>query len=291
MKIWKQIKYPLIVALTVLIILALRIVLPALSYNWGILFYFRLFLVLFSRDFFHADWVLWDLILLITMVWVIMVIPATGRLSKPRRFLLRPLLAVAIFVFLTPLATNAIEDAQAAVIERERQQSQKQTDETYANIHAFVEDADVAYVYNTSTHHMNHRFKEEFPQLLLTHDYYDNDVVKIGYHYCDYLLIDYDTLRIAFIYTKHGRLTLFEYQLSPADTYPTTGRQKTIQLDAPGASLMSYRPGPTLQQYTDGFALTMSDGSIYTITGLCENGNLFLNIQRNDFKKIENFPE
>jgi hypothetical protein len=208
----------------------------------------------------------------------VMLVPCYGDHVRTRRFLTRPAVAVMVMLLLSGWA-----------IERndvwEKQRYQRKLDTVYAQIHDFVEVADAALAYNTSSQHFGNRFREEFPELRLETMHSDG----VHYYYSDYVLIDYDTKRIGIVF-NHPDISFFTYQLKPADTYPKHGIQGGASLCAPGATFYSYWAQGDMPQYTDGFALVMEDGGIYVITGLCSQENLFLGLD-SVITPIEDFLE
>ena len=229
---------------------------------------------MFSQQWFHTD-ILLDVLLAAVGLWAVMLIPAQGKREKLCRYLLCPgIVLVAVFL----LSNWAV----AANDEWEDRLYQRQQDATFAALHAFVNAADAAFIYNNHSQHSAGRFREEFPQLLMM----DHG----SYYYSDYLFVDYDTQRIGLAYHQYGTLQFFEYQLKPVAAAPDLPQQHEVALSAPGATLHSYCPSAELHQYTTGFALILADGSVYAITGLRDGNYLFLGLN-SELIPIEDFLE
>lgn len=283
MKIWNKIKYPLLIALIVLLLAFVRYVALA-GPGWAYwldttLLFPLLFLRILSLDAFSSD-ILLDILLVAVGIGAVLFVPAPAKFGKLRRYLLRPALAAVAIVAISAAAINANDTW-------EDQLRQRKQDALFRDIRAFVDVADEVIAYNTHSQHFGDPFREAFPELLLETTHIVNDQKVPAYYYCDYILIDYDTHRVGFVYHRYGSLELFEYQLKAVDDYPDLARQRTIDLPNSGASLICYRLSIELDQYTDGLALAMPDGSIYAITDLCRVDRLFLGIQNAALEFIE----
>ena len=271
MKVWNKVKYPLLIGLIVVLFALVRALAYTLPSGALTILYPLILIRLLSQDWFDSD-ILFDILLLAAVFFAVMYVPGPEKWGKFRRYLLRPAVAVLVTFGLSAAAVTGYQALEDWTYQKNR-------DTTYQNIADFLDEADEAIAYNTHSHHFDDRFRDAFPELLLeTTHIIDNEPTTV-YYYSDYILIDYDTQRIGFIYHQYGTLKFYEYQLKPADAYPELGRQRTIDLPDAGAELRCYRPGPTLSQYTDGFALTLSDGSIYTVTGLCRGTNFYLGLK------------
>ena len=289
MKFWKSVLPILCVILILLAATWLRIAVPSLPYDSiAGMHFLDLLISVYSDDLSGSAWAPWDGFLMITAILCTFAIPAKHSHRKLQKFLLQPLAVILVFLLATPLVNVEVKEAQEGYRALQKQQEQEREDQTYANIAAFLEDADVAFAYNTNTRRMGTRFKEDFPELLLEHTYIDGNTSKIGYHYTDYVLIDYETQRVGVIYTR-VLLQFYEFQLQPAEGSPSTVEPTVITLEESGAELAFYCPSEELYQYTDGIRLTMADGSVYSISGLSDENNFFLGLQMNNFEKVETF--
>ena len=273
-------KYLTKILLIVLVFTVLRVALPAMPSDWNSLLIFRFLIFALSREWFHMDWALWDLILLLCAIICALAVPAPKAYIKTKRFLLAIVPAVLIFALTSPLVTFYITATQEAYEEYQDMQWQKQLDATYADIRDFLKDADVGYAYNTATQRHDPEFLELFPELASTHPYTDgNGGHFTGYHATDVVLLDYDTHRVGIVYFRYGDPEFYLYELLPVDQIINQIRQQTTHLPSPGGTFVSYSYSYDLEQYTDALVLTMADGSMYAVTGLSnENNLLFLGL-------------
>ena len=290
MKKWDRVLPVLCVVLILLVATWLRIAVPSLPYNSvSGMHFLGLLISIYSDDLSGFAWAPWDGFLMITAILCTFVVPVEYEHRKLRKFFLRPLAVILVFLLATPLVNAEVKETQDGYRALQKQQEQQQRDKTFEEIAAFLEDADVAFAYNTNERNHDSRFEEEFPELLLEHPYISGGVHKIGQHHTDYVLIDYETQRVGVIYTN-VLLQFYEIQLEPAKGSPSTVEPTVITLEEPGAELAFYCLSEELDQYTDGIRLTMADGSIYSISGLSDENNFYLGLQRNNFEKVETFP-
>lgn len=275
MRTWNRIKFPLLMGLIALLLVFVRyIALAVPSWVNPSLIYPLLVVRIFSQEWFQTD-ILMDILLAGIGIWALLLVPVEEENKRFVRRLLRAVIVLVAVFLLSGVAISFNDEWEDAMY-------QHQQDKTYEAIHAFVDVADAAFIYNNHSQHSAGRFREEFPQLLMM----DHG----SYYYSDYLFIDYDTQRIGLAYHQYGSLKFFEYQLKPVAAAPDLPQQHAVALSAPGATLFSYCPNQELHQYTTGFALVLADGSVYAITGLRDDNYLFLGLN-SELKPIEDFLE
>ncbi len=289
MKNLKKIAPPIGVIVILLAATALRIVLPSIPYDSGILLTFRFLINICSEEWFGSSWAVWDLMVVFIALCCAICLPAEGKYRKLQRFVVAPLVILLVSALVTPFVNATTQKAYDDYRAYQKQQEKERLDQTYRDIEAFLEDADVAFAYNLHSQSHDQRFEEAFPELVLTHPYLDGEVEKIGHHHCDYVLIDYDTQRVGVIYDD-TLLEFYEFQLRSADQYPSTVKPTALELDGPGAQLAFYSTGESLSQYTACISLTMADGRIYSISGLSDERNFYIGLQNTTYQRIEDFP-
>lgn len=287
MKIWNKIKFPLLIGLIVLLLAFIRylsLAAPSWAFDVLISLLYPLVVVRFLSQAYFESEILLEILLISLGVGAVICIPRPERFGKLRRYLLRPALASVIILVLSNAAISANDGWEDALYQR-------QLDASYQQIREFVDEADEAIAYNTSTHRFDDNFLDAFPELALDTVHLVDNQHKTVHYVTDVILIDYDTQRLGIVYFRYGDPEFYEYQLKPADQLPKNLlSQLSVDLPQSGASLYCYRVSAELKQYTSGFGLTMADGSIYTITGLSDEDYLFLGLNYPSIEIIDNFP-
>lgn len=250
MKIWNKIKFPLLVALFTAVIFGLRI----LCHSWDAMLYILLFPVLLSRDLFDSNWVLVDIFLILILVGCILFTPAPGKLGRFRRFFLRPLLAILVVI----LASNPmISNAQEYFREQEEKMWEQKEEAFRAEVREFLDEADELILHD----HHSQNYSPYFEDARIR-------CVCGAYH--DVIMIDYDTMRIAFL--RHDWIDDFHvYQLKQG---ALSEENTFVQLDAvlpeSGNRLITYYPEADLEHRTCALELVLSDGKIYSTADMPE---------------------
>lgn len=286
MKIAKIIFQITIIVLIILFFTFLRIALPAMPYDWRPFLYLRFIL---SGGFSGPDyWHVWDIFTAVIGICCIFAVPVEGSCKGLRRFLLRPIALVLVFVLSSPYVNTTVESAHTAYKEYQDRQYQAKVDARTMEIQAFIEIADEAYAYDNSQY-QGENYLTAFPELVLEDKYVT-----------DTLLIDYDTMTIGFCFHHITMFELKTFSMEISDQLPESYEWKeTLDLVDSGGQLtvyFNYRDGSAGNGCTAiCIAITMPDGTTYIAQDLTnpETGyNYFIgHIAGNYYVHIADFPE
>ena len=219
---------------------------------------------------------------LIITAGAVMLVPCNTEPQKTHRFLIRPLSAALVVLVLSGIAIPINDKVEDAIWDRKVTASHKQ-------IQKFIQIADEAYAYSTTEYQDNH-YQEAFSELVIEDRYVT-----------DTMMIDYDTMTLAFCFHGVSNFELKTFQFVEGGQIPESSAWKhTLELANSGGILtmfFEYRDGMVGNGFTiTCIALTMPDGTVYTIRDLIDPGTgysyFFGNgIDGGYFKHIEGIPQ
>lgn len=259
MKISKNISGVALVALIILLSTFLRIALPAIPYDWGLFLVLRFLL---NGGFTGPDyWYVWDIFTAVIGICCIFAVPVEGNYRLVRKFLLRPMTLVLVFILSTPYVDATVEASHAAYDEYQDRQYQAKEEAHAKEIQEFIQIADEAYAYSNAEY-QGENYKIAFPELVMENRYVTNT-----------LMIDYDTMTLGFCFYDITMFELKTFALEPGGIVPENCEwSHTLDLEGSGGKLTMYF------EYRDGMvgngstatciALTMPDGTVYTAKDL-----------------------
>lgn len=285
MKVWNKVKYPLLIALIVVVMSLIRFVTMAVPSWVDTMLYYPLI----AFRFIFRDTVT-NLVIIAISAGAVMLVPCDWQWcrewKKLRRFVVRPILAVLAMLCVSSWMISCNDEWEDRIWD-------KKVDASHQPIRDFIEIADEAVWYSNNCYH---GYTEEFPELV--RPVWAGNQCR---HITDTILIDYDSKTVGFAYHYISYFVLKDISLSQEFTVPSfSDATNTVILGQPGAELKLY------YNYKDGavgnghdvvcITLTMADGTVYGTNDLedPETGrNYFLSLPTSDsvFERIEDFLE
>lgn len=254
-QIWDVVKFPLIVILFSFI-RYLAFAIP--SWIDALLLAPLLFMRLVLED----TWT--DILLLGIAAVIVLFIPCRGTSSKLRRFLLRPAIVVLVILVLSNFAIAANDGWEDRIFQSKRDAYCREVD-------AFLDDADEVILHGHASYHYSPYFADERIRCVCG-----------AYH--DVIMIDYDTMRIAFL--RHDWIDDFHiYQLKEgALTEHNTFVQLNAILPGTGNNLVTYYPEVDNEHRTCAMELVLKDGTTYSVADMPEYSwdHIFLGLPVSD---------
>lgn len=243
MKIWDKVKIPLLLAIITLVMIWIRFLTMALP-NWvdTMLYYPLIAVRIVLRD-------TWTNILLIAIcAGAVMLVPCDrwNREWKLKRFLVRPAISMIAMLCVSGVLIGSNEQWEDAYWD-------KKVDAYGQEISAFLDGAEEVILFGHYSQHYTPEFADERIQCACG-----------TYH--NVIMIDYDTMQIAFL--RHEGIRGFHvYQLRAS---ALTEENELVQLDAklPGSEtrLITYAPDAQNDHRTCAIELRLPDGSVYSTT-------------------------
>lgn len=259
MKIWNKIKDPAILTLIALVLAFLRYVSYACPVWCPYIFWAPgLYLQIFSEEIFSVKFVLVEIVFWLIAVGALLLVPVGEQYGGSRRSL-TCLLLVCLLIFglssFAIVANDGLEnlywDGKVNAYRRE--------------ISDFLDEADEVVLHGHNSQHYSPYFTDE------------RILCDCGaYH--SVIMIDYDTMRIAFL--RHdGISNFFIYELKPgALTEENTLEQLNALLPNSQTRLITYYPDTDSNHRTCAMELILADGTVYSTTdtpdGQWDNGYL-----------------
>lgn len=176
----------------------------------------------------------------------VILIPCEGQWAKARRFALRPFLAVLVILVLSNFAIASND-------EWEDKYWDKQIDAYCQEVSEFLDTADEVILYQLSDCYYS--------------PYFSNKRIRCAcgaFH--NVIMIDYDTMRIAFL--QHDWITDFHiYELKPgALTEENQLEQLNALLPQSQTRLITYYPDADSNHRTCALELVLADGTVFSTT-------------------------
>ena len=245
MKIWNKVKYPLIIGLIVAVMSLIRFLSMAVpSWVETMLYYPLIAFRLIFKD------TVTNIVLIAVTAGAVMLVPCDLWLEqewkKMRRYLVRPAVAVVVMLCVSGWMIHSNDGWEDRIWE-------KKVDAFSQDVSAFLDVADEVILHNSSTHNYTPYFKDERIRC------------ECGtYH--DVIMIDYDTMRIAFL--NHDSINdFFVYELKPGALPSGNGLvQADVLLDASQTRLITYTPGFDQGHRTSAIELILADGTAFSTT-------------------------
>lgn len=282
---WTRCRSWLPLTLAVLVLVLIRIIGYALpSWSWPIAGPLMILRLLHDR--------LLDILLVAAAIVAAMLLSDAERSSKLQRFLWSPLLCALLTLGLGIGGTAAYEWAEEAAyyakIDRQTQQIQE-----------FIDIADEA-VWYSRNEHQNPSDLEAFPEILREGTHMEDFEVATHPYATDTMLIDYDSMTLAFCYHHLSSFRLHRFRLIPQEEPPKDHLwSHSVELAHPGAQLTCYfayrdnQPGNGSNMLC--ITLTMADGTVYTAADLTDPDtgyNYFVgHLAGGEYQRIEDFQE
>lgn len=245
MKIWDRIKYPLLLALIVAVMSFIRFLTMATP-NWveTMLYYPLIALRILFKDF----WV--NILLIAVCAGAVMLVPYNWQWNqeskKLRRYFVRPAISVLVMLCLSGVmiaSNDGWEDAYWG----------NKVDAYCREVSDFLDVADEVILHNGSSHHYSPYFADERIRC------------ECGTFH-DVIMIDYDTMRIAFLHHE-GISNFFVYELQPGALPSGNGIVQTDLLLEPAQTrLITYAPSSDNGHRTCAIELILGDGTAYSTT-------------------------
>ena len=214
---------------------------------------------------------------LIITAGAVMLVPCHTEPQKTHRFLIRPLSAALAVLVLSGIAIPLSKKLEQTIWDHKVNTINKQIQE-------FIQIADEAYAYSTAEYQNSH-YQEAFPELVIEDRYVT-----------DTMMIDYDTMTLGFCFHRFTKFELKTFQFVEGGQIPAScGRKHSLELTGSGGTMtlfFEYRGGNSTLTC---IALTMPDGTVYTVRDLIDPGTghsyFFGNIDGGYFKHIEGIPQ
>lgn len=219
---------------------------------------------------------------LVITAGAVMLVPCHIEPQKTHRFLIRPLSAALAVLVLSSIAIPFNDNLEQAIWDHKVNASHKQ-------IQKFIQIADEAYAYSTAEYQDTH-YQEDFSELVIEDRYVT-----------DTMMIDYDTMTLGFCFYHSSKFELKTFQFVEGGQIPASYTWKhSLELADSGGILtmfFEYRDGMVGNGFTiTCIALTMQDGTVYTVRDLIDPGTgysyFFGNgIDGGYFEHIEGIPQ
>ena len=257
MRIWNKIKYPLLIGLITALMIWIRYLTMAVP-SWvdAMLYYPLIAFRIICKD------TIANIVIIAVCAGAVMLVPYDWKWNpegkKLRRFVVRPAVCVLVMLCVSGWMIHSNDGWEDRIWE-------KKVDAFSQDVSAFLDVADEVILHNSSTHNYTPYFKDERIRC------------ECGtYH--DVIMIDYDTMRIAFL--RHGGISdFFVYDLKPgALTSQNDLVQTDLLLEPSQTRLVTYYPDGQNTHRTSAIELFLADGTVYSTTDTPDNhwDNAFL---------------
>lgn len=245
MKIWNKVKYPLLITMIVAVISFIRFLTMAMPSWIDTMLYYPLI----AFRFIFEDTIT-NIVLILITAGAVMLVPCDWQWAqewkKTRRFLVRPTIAVVVMLCLSGIAIAQGEEWDDAYWDNK-------VDAYCQEVSAFLDSADEVILHNSSDHNYSPYFADERIRCTCG-----------AFH--DVIMIDYDTMRIAFL--NHDSINdFFVYELNPgALTSENSIVQTDLLLDSSQTQLITYSPDFDNSHRTCAIELILADGTVFSTT-------------------------
>lgn len=239
MKIWNKVKYPLLLGLITVVMIWIRFLTMAVPSWVDTMLYYPLI----ALRFIVGD--TWTNILLIAIsAGAVMLVPCDRQWEQLHRFVLRPAVAVLVILCLSGLAIGQNDEWEDAYWD-------SKIDAYCQEVSTFLEEADEVILYSPFDHDYSPYFEDERIQCACG-----------AFH--NVIMIDYDTMRIAFL--QHEWITdFYVYELEPGALAPGNGlKQMDTLIPQTQNRLITYTPGFDNGHRTSAIELILADGTVYS---------------------------